>query len=210
MKTKRQSFTGERPIFTGSPSIVQGGFNLDKTNQAFAIGDVIPAGTLAIYNEQTRLVQLVKTAKVAAIDAVDAKIVTLKVNEFYQPIFSVGDKVLKTVSGTIAAAPSIASIVKAESSYVITLSAAISGLAVDDVLIEVIASGANAAVRGLANSLTIYDAVVGDYETGIDVTADTMQYALLERRVLPVPASQKDSTGAFLLANPHIKFSQSY
>jgi hypothetical protein len=48
MKRKTASFTGMRPIFTGSPSIVQGGFNLDVENQHFAVGDTVPAGTLAI------------------------------------------------------------------------------------------------------------------------------------------------------------------
>ena len=53
MKRKTASFTGTRPIFSGSPSIVPGGFNLDVANQHFAVGDVIPAGTLAIANEET-------------------------------------------------------------------------------------------------------------------------------------------------------------
>lgn len=39
MKRKTASFTGMRPIFTGSPSIVQGGFNLDVENQHFAVGN---------------------------------------------------------------------------------------------------------------------------------------------------------------------------
>ena len=211
MKTKRQSFVGERPIFTGSPSIVQGGFNLDIANQKFNAGDVISGGSLAIFNEQTRLVQIIKTAKVSAIDADDAKIVTLQVDEFYQPCFSVGDKVLKTISGTYAAAPSITKIEKADSSYVITLSAAIAGLAVGDTLEEVIADGsANAAERGLANSLTLDEITVSEFETPVDVTEDTLQYALYARRVLPIPASQKDTTGRYLKANPHIKLSQSY
>ena len=51
MKRKTASFTGMRPIFTGSPSIVQGGFNLDVENQHFAVGDTVPAGTLAIKDE---------------------------------------------------------------------------------------------------------------------------------------------------------------
>ena len=37
MKRKTASFTGMRPIFTGSPSIVQGGFNPDVENQHFAV-----------------------------------------------------------------------------------------------------------------------------------------------------------------------------
>lgn len=82
MKRKKHSFTGERPIFTGSPSIVQGGFNLDVTKQRFNVGDTIPAGTLAIYDEQTRLVSVVKTAKVVEVDDDDNKIVRLLVDEF--------------------------------------------------------------------------------------------------------------------------------
>lgn len=63
MKRKTASFTGMRPIFTGSPSIVQGGFNLDVENQHFAVGDTVPAGTLAIKDEVKRTVQVIKTAK---------------------------------------------------------------------------------------------------------------------------------------------------
>ena len=35
MKTKKFHFGGEKPIFTGSPSIVPGGFNLDVEAQNF-------------------------------------------------------------------------------------------------------------------------------------------------------------------------------
>jgi hypothetical protein len=210
MKRKRTTFVGERPIFTGSPHIVEGGFNLDVENQNYNVGDTIPAGTLAIYDEQTRLVKLLKTAKVKAIDANDAKIVTLVKNDYCQPIFVVGDKVLSTVSGTYADAPSITKIEETDTGYVITLSAAITGLAVDNILVQVINSSDNAAIVGDANALTVTDTEVKEDETGIDVTNDTMQYALLERRVLPIPTSQKDSTGMYLKGNVHIRLSQSY
>jgi len=210
MKRKRTTFVGERPIFTGSPHIVEGGFNLDVENQNYNVGDTIPAGTLAIYDEQTRLVKLLKTAKVKAIDANDAKIVTLVKNDYCQPIFVVGDKVLATVSGTYADAPSITKIEETDTGYVITLSAAITGLAVDNILVQVINSSDNAAIVGDANALTVTDTEVKEDETGIDVTNDTMQYALLERRVLPIPTSQKDSTGMYLKGNVHIRLSQSY
>lgn len=214
MKRKTDSFTGMRPIFTGSPSIVMGGFNLDTSGQSFVIGDVIPGGTLAIKNDETRLVQVIKTAQVLAVDSENSKIVTLRVDEFYAPCFAVGDKVLKAgaITGTYAAAPSIAAISKDSNSYVVTLSAAITGLAAGDTLIEVVSDGtsnANAAERGKANSVTICDVEVSEFETAIDVSADTMQYALYERRVPPIPASQKDSTGSFLSANPHVKLTKS-
>lgn len=67
MKRTKISFVGEKPIFTGSPQIVPGGFNLDREKQRFSVGDIIPAGTLAIFDEVTRKVQIVKTAKVKAI-----------------------------------------------------------------------------------------------------------------------------------------------
>lgn len=215
MKRKTASFTGRRAIFTGSPSIVQGGFNLDVTNQSFAVGDVIPAGSLAIYDEQTRLVKIVRTAKVKEIDADDAKKVSLYVDEFFEPCFVSGMYLLKagTAATAMTSVPTISKIEKSKNVYQITLSAAISGLAVGDVLEEVVSDGASTAKSkeiGTANAVTITDVEVEEFETAVDVTNDTMQYALYERRIPAVPASQKDTTGAYLKNNPHIKFSQSY
>lgn len=219
MKRKTTSFTGMRPIFTGSPSIVHGGFNLDVDGQKFRVGDVIPAGTLAIFNETTRKVQVIKTAKVVEIDTENTKKVTLYVDEFFAPCFAVGDSVLKAgaISGTLASAPTITAIDNGKclnntgNVYVVTLSDAISGLKAGDVLVEVVADGSkNAVERGKANSVLFKEYEVGEFETGVDVSADTMQYALYERRVPPIPTSQKDSTGMFLSANPHVKLTQSY
>lgn len=215
MKRKKHSFTGSRPIFTGSPSKVIGGFNLDRSNQNFADGDIIPGGVLAIYDEETRLVQVIKTAKVAEIDSEDPKQITLAVDEFYAPFFAVGDMILKAgaTATAIASVPTIKKIEEKGNIYKITLSAAITGLAKGDVLEEVISDGdattPKSKSRGLANSVTLADNEVKEFETSIDVSAGTLQYALYERRVLPIPASQKDDTGAFLKANPHVKFTQS-
>ena len=216
MKRKKHSFTGSRPIFTGSPSKVIGGFNLDRSNQNFADGDIIPGGVLAIANEETRLVQVIKTAKVAEVDSEDAKLVTLEVDEFYAPFFAVGDMILKagTAATAIASVPTIKKIEEKGNIYKITLSAAITGLTKGDVLEEVISDGdattPKSKSRGLANSVTVADNEVKEFETSIDVSADTLQYALYERRVLPIPASQKDDTGALLKANPHVKFTKSH
>lgn len=219
MKRKTASFTGMRPIFTGSPSIVQGGFNLDVEGQKFRVGDVVPAGTLAIFNETTRKVQVIKTAKVVEVDNENNKKVTLYIDEFYAPCFAVGDSVLKVgaVTGTFVSAPTITAIDNGNclnntgNVYVVTLSAAITGLKDGDVLTEVVKdSSNNAAERGKANSVLFREYEVSEFETGVDVSADTMQYALYERRVPPIPSSQKDSTGMFLSANPHVKLTQSY
>ena len=215
MKRTKISFVGEKPIFTGSPQIVPGGFNLDREKQRFSVGDIIPAGTLAIFDEVTRKVQIVKTAKVKAIGTKDKEVITLYSNSYCSPCFSVGDKLLqaKSVSGTFEKAPSIVSIEKpgvSNAPYVITLSAEISGLAVDDVLVEVVENSTNATVIGEPNSLTIEEVTVKEFETAIDVTEDTMQYAVMERRVLPIPDSMKDSTKRYLKANSHIRLSQTY
>lgn len=212
MKRKTASFTGQRPIYTGSPAIVPGGFNLDVANQNFPVGTIIPGGSLAIYDEEKRTVQIVKTASVVEVNADNTKEVTLLVDEFYAPIFAVGDKVAKVgaISGTYAAAVQVTAISKTDNSFVITLSAAISGLKAGDALVEVVNASGNAAEIGKANALTLADIEVGEFETGVDVTADTMQYALYERRVPVIPASQKDATGKFLAVNPHVKLTQSY
>lgn len=215
MKRKTASFTGTRPIFTGSVAIVQGGFNLDKAKQNFAVGDIIPAGTLAIMDETTRLVQVVKSAKVLEVDADNNKKVLLVVDEFYEPTFAVGDLVLKDGTGATAieSVPSVVKVERDGNVCAIFLSAAISGLAAGDVLVEVVSDGQSSAKskeRGKANSVLIADIDVKEFETSVDVSADTMQYAMYERRVPPIPAGQKDATGRFLAANPHVKLTQSY
>lgn len=196
-------------MFTGAVSIVPGGYNLDKTNQSFAEGDVIPEGSLAVVNESNRTVKIVKTAKVIAIDSTDSKKVSLFVGEFYEPIFVEGEKVLKAgaISGTYADAPSISKITKTDSSFVIELSAAITGLAVGDTLEQVVAnSSSNAAEIGTATRVTVSDVVVREAETPIDVTADTLQYALYKNRVAPIPASQV--SGEYLAGNVHIRLTE--
>lgn len=211
MKEKRFHFGGEKPIFTGSPSIVPGGFNLDVEAQNFIIGTEISPGTLAIFNEQTRKVRIIKTAKVKKVES-DNKTIYLVANDTVEPCFAPGDSVLKTVTGTFAAAPTISRVERRNNGdYVITLSAAISGLANGDTIQQVVKDGSNnAALIGDANSITFDRVEVKEDETPIDVCADTMQYAMYERRVNPIPASQKDVTGSYLKANPHIRLSQSF
>lgn len=210
MKRNTYSFTGTRPIFTGSPSVAVGGFNLDTAKQNFAVGSVVPAGTLGIADEEKRTVQVIKTAKVVSI-ADDTKVVTLLVDEFYAPCFAVGDKVLKSgaISGLFSAASQITKIEHKNSSYVITLDKQISGLAPGDVVEEVVDSSSNAAARGTANCVLIRDVEVGEYENDTDVSFDTMQYALYENRVPAIPAAQKDATGLYLKGNAHVKLTKS-
>lgn len=210
MKRKIASFTGGRPIFTGSPAIVPGGFNLDVVKQRFTPGMIIPGGSLAIYDEVKRTVQIVKTASVVEVNSENAKEITLKVDEFYSPIFVVGDMVVKesATSGTFVDAAQITAISQTDNSCVITLSKDIPGLKAGDVIFEVVKEEGYFADRGQANALTLADVEVSEFETGVDVTADTMQYALFERRVPVIPEYHKN--GNLLAANPNVKLTQSY
>lgn len=210
MKRKIASFTGGRPIFTGSPAIVPGGFNIDVVKQRFTPGMIIPGGSLAIYDEVKRTVQIVKTASVVEVNSENAKEITLKVDEFYSPIFVVGDMVVKesSASGSFVDAAQITAISQTDNSCVITLSKEISGLTAGDVIFEVVKEEGHFADRGQANALTLADVEVSEFETGVDVTADTMQYALFERRVPVIPEYHKN--GNLLAANPNVKLTQSY
>lgn len=211
MKRRNKSFDGTRPVFTGSPSVEVGGFNLDTANQNFVKDDVICEGTLCRRDEAARTVRIVKTGKVTAIDEADAKIITLESDAFLSPVFAVGDAVLKTVtaSNLIANAPTITAISNTNSGYVITLSKEIDGLAVGDVLQQVVADGTKAVIIK-ANAVVAADRTIGEdgEEVIVDVCADTMQYAVYERRILPVVDAQKSSDGFYLAENPHIRFTQ--
>jgi len=215
MKFGKKTYGGGRPVYTSSPLRVTGGFSLDTTAQGFNAGDIIPAGTLAVYDELTRKVKVLKTGKVKAIDEGDAKIVTLESSMHLRPIFKIGDQVLKTVTGLLASAPSITAItIGADNGeYVITLSAAITGLAVGNVIVQVVADATtptNAALVGTANAAVIAPVEVneGTNETGIDVTIDSGAGAWYVRRIPPILGTLM--TGNVLLANHNIKFTQSY
>lgn len=210
MKRSVRSFSGSRPVFTGAVSIVPGGYNLDKVNQSFAADAVIPEGSLAIVDETNRTVQIIKTAKVVAIDADDSKKVSLKVSEFYEPLFVAGEPVYKAGFSANSVGwsdvPTISSVKRTDSSFDIVLSKAIAGLTVGDTL-EIVKKVSDYAVEiGIATRLTVSDVEVRDFETPIDVTADTLQYALYKNRVAPIPASQ--ISGEYLAGNSHIRLTE--
>lgn len=213
MNFGRKSYGGDRPIATQQPIMVTGGFNLDQTANSFTEGDVIPAGTLVAFDSATRLVKCHKTAKVSVIDAGDAKIVTL-VSDFVKPTFKVGDKVLKAVAGTLANAPVINAIDTSTGAYVITLSAAISGLAVGDIIFQTIADATTPTNAGLIaasfQALTIAPVEVkaSAMQTGVDITLDSGAGAFYLNRIPPIPSGFL--TGNVLKDNHNVKFTSSY
>jgi hypothetical protein len=212
MKFGRNTYGGDRPISTQQPIMVTGGFSLDQTVNSFDEGVVIPAGTLVAYDSVTRKAKVHKTAKVSAIDSGDAKIVTLFSD--VKPTFKVGDKVLKAVAGTLANAPVINAISNTSTGYIITLSAAISGLAVGDIIFQTVADATTPTNAGLIASsfqaLTIADAEVkaSTAETGIDITVDSGAGAFYAKRIPPIPSGFL--TGNVLKDNHNIKITNSY
>lgn len=199
MKRTYTTYGGDRPLYTQPPVQVVGGFTLDPTQTNFAAGAVIPFGTLACVDENTRKAKLIKTARIVAIDGSNAKKVTLEGDEFSKPLFVVGDLVTNDLTATAASCPTISDIAQVDGGVQVTLSKTISGLAVGDMLIEVVADTAEQATGVLLvatpNAITIGEgapcaeikAELGD--TGIDVTRDSGSGEIYALRVPPVPAS---------------------
>lgn len=214
MKFRKKTFGGTRQICTTSPAIgVPGGFNLDTSKVQYPIGAVIPAASLAQYDEITRLVTVLKAARVSVISVDDAKRVTLECDEFLSPIFMIGDSVAKVAVGNFADAPKIAKITDDRSGYVIELSAAIAGLAVGDAIFQVIEKSGKAvfpvdAPQGLTIAAETLGTVVGLDETSVDVTTDSKGGYFYERRIPPIPT--EFIQGICLKTNPNILFTKSF
>lgn len=202
MNFKKNSYGGGRPVFVNPPALVLGGFELDIDSQNFTEGAVIPAGTLAIINETTRKVSILKSARLTAIDAEDAKIVTVENNEFLSNPFTIGD--LVHVIAAEGENPAVEVTVSSVSDGVITLSAEISGLTVGDIITEKVNSEGTAALIGSFNGVVIAEIKVQSGVNGIDVSKDAVLYA---NRVLPVPSSLV--TNDYLTVNPHIRYTDS-
>lgn len=210
MKRKTKSYGGTRPCSTQPPIMVVGGFTLDPAQKNLPVGAVVPWGTLASVNEATRLAKLIKSARVVAIGT-DAKKVTLEADEFSKPLFTVGDTVQSDLSATLANSPSITAVATTEAGMEITLSKAITGLAVGSALFEVVADGTNVKLVAEPNSITI-----GSYEsaevqeeladTQIDVTRDSGCGEIYARRVPPVPAKYLEGN---LLKGTKVAYTQS-
>ena len=210
MKRKTKSYGGSRPCSTQSPVMVTGGFTLDPAQTNLPVGAVIPFGTLACVDEATRLAKLIKSARVVAIGT-DAKEVTLEADEFSKPLFMVGDVVQSDLSATLANSPSISAVADTEAGVKITLSKAITGLAVGHGLYEVMADGTNVKLVAEPNSITIgtYESAEVQEEladTQIDVTRDSGCGEIYARRVPPVPAKYLEGN---LLKGTKVAYTQS-
>lgn len=200
MKRKFTNYGGDRPCYTMPPVKVTGGFTLNPEQTNLAAGAVVPFGTLVHADEATRLATLIKSARVVAVGT-DAKKVTLEGDEFSKPLFVVGDTVAKNLSAALADCPKITAVATTEAGFEITLSKAISGLAVGDALFEVVADSTNVKLVAQPNALAIGEGLNAEIkeelaDTVIDITRDSGNGEIYARRVPPVPASLLD--GAML------------
>lgn len=171
------NFGGARVVFEGHPSLLVGGFNFDL-NDLPAAGQVLPCGTPVYCDEATRKIVPIITAKVTAVDSTS---VTVEDGGFGQTAFSVGATVAELPASLSTAATNYATITAIEGN-VITLSAAITGLAANDTLVVVDATTKK--VKGTPNALLPYD-VVRDADA-ISVDGDGMwanDRPILERRM---------------------------
>ena len=145
-------FGGTLVVFEGKPELLVGGFNFNL-NDLPAPGDVLPCGTPVNCDESTRVITPIITGKVNSVDSTKVVIADLG---FGQTAFKVGSTVAKLGSDLTAAAENYATIVSKDDNE-LTLSGAITGLAANDILVEVDATSKK--VKAIPNALTPYDIV---------------------------------------------------
>ena len=138
------SFGGGLVVFEGKPELKIGGFNFNMDDLP-AVGDVLPCGTPVYCDEETRDIIPVITAKVIAIDGTA---VTLEDHGFGNVAFKAGVTVAKLGDDLEAVATNYATIAS-KNGNVLTLSAAVTGLAVGDILVEATGTSASASAKVL-------------------------------------------------------------
>lgn len=197
---KRSSYGGERPVCTNQPIIFPGGFNLDAHNSPLTSGAIIPAGTLAFYDEESRTARILKTARVKDISA-DKKTIALEKDAFLTPLFVLGDVLAKEKVTNNKDTYTITHVDNNIDSFTISLDREYTSLKIGDVLQEITTMEAPSA-------LVISDTVVkDDGYTAIDISIDSGPGTWYLRRIPPIPSHMIENN--LLKTNPNIKFSKS-
>ena len=175
---------GALRVFEDKVDLLVGGFNFDL-NDLPEPGIVLPCGTPVNCDEATRKIVPIITAKVASVDATDAKEVTLEKVGLNMPAVKVGMAVA-IINNTLTneyASGSYATITAIDDDE-ITLSAALTGLAAGNILIEVaVAESGKAAIKAVPNALLPYDSVRDKEAISVDGDGAYSSLApVLERR----------------------------
>ena len=145
-------FGGALVVFEGKPELLIGGFNFNLDDLP-APGDVLPCGTPVNCDEATRVITPIITGKV---ESVDGTKVTLKDLGFGQTALKVGSTVA-VLGNDLSAAAAKSATIASKDGNVVTLNAAIDGLAAGAILVEVDATSKK--VKAIPNALTPYDIV---------------------------------------------------
>lgn len=180
-------FGGALVVFEGKPELLVGGFNFNLEDLP-APGDVLPCGTPVNCDESTRVITPIITG---AVESVNGAAVTLKDHGFGNVAFKVGATVGILPEDLDQASAKYATIASKDGN-VITLSAAIEGLAANAILVEVDATSKK--IKAIPNALTPYD-IVRDVNA-ISVDGDGMyknDRPVLERRMPAINQAIKDA-----------------
>lgn len=194
------SFGGGLVVFEGKPELLAGGFNFNMDDLP-AVGDVLPCGT-PVYCDEASTARSITPVITAEVIAIDGTKVTLKDHGFGNVAFKVGATVAELPADLTSAATNYATISSKEGN-VLTLSAAVTGLAVGDILVEVDATSKK--VKAIPNALLPYDIRRGENE--ISRTGDGMyknDRPILERRM---PAVNDAIKAALVAAGCQFKWS---
>jgi hypothetical protein len=199
--TKASSnFGGGLVVFEGKPELLIGGFNFNMDDLP-AVGDVLPCGT-PVYCDEAYPGRTITPVITAEVIAVDGTAVTLKDHGFGNVPFKAGATVAKLGNDLSVAAANVATIASKEDN-VLTLSAAVTGLAVGDILVEVDATSKK--VKAIPNAILPYDRWYDPAAT--EVKADGMwanDMPILERRM---PAANDAIKAALVAAGCQFKWS---
>lgn len=150
-------FGGTKVVFEGKPELLIGGFDFDLADLPGA-GVVLPCGTPVYCDEANRTITPLITLGVEAVNGTE---VTLVNNGFNGPAVKVGNAVA-IINDTLTNeyASGAYATVTAIDGHKITLSAALTGLAANSVLVVVkVAESGKAAVKAVPNALLPYDKV---------------------------------------------------
>lgn len=197
----KTSYEGRTPaIWRGECKVLPGGF---KPKNTLPVGSVIMRGAPLYVDFDNMEAAVIKAVSVLAGGT------TTKPRVAKGHYFAVGDVVMKV--GKTDASPSVSGIDTSNAEYdVLTLSAAISGLTTDDVLVEATAYEAAvgsgdatpAAEKYLPNAIVASDLEVKDK---LD-TLDAAYEAVVLKNVLPCPLQASWLQGIALKNNPNIIF----
>lgn len=191
----KKTYPGRTPaIWRGECKILPGGF---KPKNTLTKGEVVLRGTLLEIDFDTLEAAVVKTAKVLSGGT------TSQVRVAKGSLFAVGDVVMKV--GKTDVSPTVSSIDTSNSAYdVLKLSAAITGLAADDVIAEATpySESSPAAVKYTPNACVGADLDVQDKADTLDAAYE----ALILKNVVSYAILEDWLQGPCLKNNPNIMF----